>query len=110
MEVIGPGRLKELAGIFEDQSIRSCFVVADPTAFVSSGASETLQPLLDSLETVTVFSDFAPNPDDTSVEKARHLATQSAYDAIVAVGGGIGYRHREARQLQSGYAIERSRR
>ena len=87
-EVIGPGRLSDLKDIFEGLSIRSCFLVADPTAYTSSGASERLQPLLDSLDTVTVFSDFAPNPDDTSVEKARRLATESSYDAIVAVGGG----------------------
>jgi alcohol dehydrogenase class IV len=87
-EHIGPGKLSELSDIFKTRGIRSCFLVADPVAYVSSGASEVIKPLLDTLETLTIFSDFSPNPDDLSVEKALGCATRQSYDAVLAVGGG----------------------
>ena len=87
-EFIGAGRLSKLGDIFKSRGIRSCFLVADSGAYDSSGASESIRPLLETLETLTIFSDFAPNPDDISIERALGSATIPAYDAILAIGGG----------------------
>ncbi|MEE2754067.1 MAG: phosphonoacetaldehyde reductase [Candidatus Latescibacterota bacterium] len=87
-EFIGAGRLSKLGDIFKSRGIRSCFLVADSGAYGSSGASESIRPLLETLETLTIFSDFAPNPDDISIERALGSATIPAYDAILAIGGG----------------------
>jgi alcohol dehydrogenase len=88
IEHIGPGSISQIGPLLEAQGIRSCFMVADPHAYQASSAESKLRPCLDKLDRVTVFSDFAPNPDIESVERAVTLSSEATYDAVIAVGGG----------------------
>ncbi len=86
-EILGSGRLAELPSLLESRSAQSCFIIADPGAYEASGVNERLKILLAGMD-FTVFTDFAPNPDEASVERALTAARQSDSESVLAVGGG----------------------
>ena len=82
-----PHALRAITEVLDSQDVRSLFVVADRVACEKSGAKEVLSEALEGRE-VAFFFDFEPHPRWEDVERGLALFRDSAYDAILAVGGG----------------------
>ena len=88
IEHIGSNQIARVGELFETNRVRSCFVVADPVAYEASGAGIGIRQYLETIDHVTIFKDFSPNPDTASVERAYHAAVTSSPDCVLAIGGG----------------------
>ncbi|MFP6583958.1 MAG: phosphonoacetaldehyde reductase [Candidatus Hydrogenedentota bacterium] len=79
--------LDRVSEILDQLSCTSILLVADPVAYEQSGASHSLEQVLESRK-VEIFSEFTPNPSlEALVDGIRHYHSVQP-DAIVAVGGG----------------------
>ncbi len=79
--------LGQLSDVLEELRCRSLFLVADPIAYVASGAAGQLASIL-SRYRVTSFQDFDPNPKLAQLVAAVELFREQPGDVVLAVGGG----------------------
>ncbi len=63
------------------------FLVSGPHSYVASGAAAFLSPLLAGYS-VTMFSEFSPNPQMEELRQALALFRKSGASRIIAIGGG----------------------
>ncbi|MEM7313982.1 MAG: phosphonoacetaldehyde reductase [Planctomycetota bacterium] len=80
-------QIEHLDEWLQSVSCQRLFLVADEAAFRLSGAARRLEPILAKYH-VTVFSDFAPNPNLRSVINGCGILQPTSADAVVAIGGG----------------------
>ena len=86
----GDGVYEQLDAYWEQEGIRHILLVC--------GRSAKKLPVYHYFEEldrsgkvrVTQFSDYAPNPDYSSVEKGTALFREKGCDAVAAIGGGSG--------------------
>lgn len=76
-----------VAGVLDDLSGRSVFLVADEMAYRHSGAADALGPILDR-HRVHVFQDFEPNPKLRDVHQGLEQFRRAPADVVLAIGGG----------------------
>ena len=73
--------------ILRERSVSRILLVSGKNSYEKSGASAWLMPVLADVEVIR-FSDFAENPDITDLKKGLVLYRESAFDLIIAAGGG----------------------
>lgn len=79
--------LEQLPKVLAELECRSLFLVADPIAYVASGAAGRLAPIL-SRYRVTCFQDFDPNPKLAHLVAGLERFREQPSDVVLAVGGG----------------------
>ena len=84
---LSSGAIENVSAIFDQQNVRSVFVVADRTAYDLSGAKAKLVPALEGRE-CAFFDAFAPNPKYDDVMRGLHVWRDHPCDMVLAVGGG----------------------
>ena len=84
----GEGALAEFAKRLGQTSIKKILLVTDKT-LVKIGLAQTVTELIEAQNIQTVvFDETHPNPIEEDVEKGARIFTDSACDAVVALGGG----------------------
>jgi len=86
-ELTGKGCVKQLPHLLNKYDVRSIFLVTGKESYISSGAKEVLDSLLQDYKIIQ-FSDFDVNPKIEDVIRGIRLATEEKPDVIIAVGGG----------------------
>jgi hydroxyacid-oxoacid transhydrogenase len=84
----GFGATREVGADLSDLGILHALVFIDPFLRSMTPVSTTLQSLEDNHIAFTVFDRVRVEPSDESMHEAIRFAATTAYDAIVAVGGG----------------------
>lgn len=79
--------LGQLAGLLDQMSVQSLFLVADAAAFRHSGAEDRLSPLFEKFH-VSRFSEFEPNPKLPDVQRGVEQFRRDPTEVVLAVGGG----------------------
>ena len=80
-------QIEDIAIVLQRASPHQLFLVADPNAYVQSGAEKRLAPFLAHHQT-RCFSDFEANPKIRDVEKALELFADDREATVIAIGGG----------------------
>lgn len=86
-EYVGAGSIDRLRDILAIEKPQKIFMVHGKSSFLSSGASNTIIPLLASYTTAS-FSDFSANPKIEDIKKGLEQFRNNNYDLVLAVGGG----------------------
>ena len=86
-EYIGKGKIKNLKNILEDHSPNSIFLVTGKKSYISSGAKDTLYPILKKYNR-TEFSNFSTNPKLEEITQGIEKFKKNDCDIIIAIGGG----------------------
>ena len=86
---IGPNSSSALKEILDHLNASTIFLVADPQAYIASGASSTLAAAFTGRR-ILLFDQFAPTPKLDDVEAALNIFQlgSTAETVIIAVGGG----------------------
>ena len=81
------GAIETVQSLLDDRAVRSVFVVADRTAYDKSGAKMYIESALQERIQV-IFDDFAPNPKYTDVIRGVKFWHAHPCDMMIAIGGG----------------------
>jgi len=84
----GFGATREVGADLADLGLRHALVFTDPLLRAMAPVATVLQSLEDNGIAFTLFDRVRVEPSDQSFLEAIHFATETPYDAIVAVGGG----------------------
>lgn len=79
--------LGQLTEVLATLGCRSLFLVADPVAYVASGAAGRLTPVFTG-HRVTLFQDFDPNPKLEHLAEGLQRFRAQPGDVVLAIGGG----------------------
>lgn len=79
--------LGQLTEVLATLRARSLFLVADPVAYVASGAALRLKPILAG-HRVTLFQDFDPNPKLEHLKEGLARFREQPGEVVLAIGGG----------------------
>src|SRR5580658_3347059 len=84
----GFGATREVGADLGDLGIRHALVFTDPLLRFMAPVAIALPSLEDNGISFTLFDRVRVEPSDASIQDAIRFATATAYDAVVAVGGG----------------------
>jgi alcohol dehydrogenase len=85
-EYFGSGSLSQLEKILDEVNPKKIFLVTGKKSFQSSGAADTLMPILDKYRH-QIFNDFTPNPKLVDIQKGIDLFDDDV-ELVISVGGG----------------------
>ena len=85
--ISGLGSISKLINILENKDARNILLVTGKKSFLTSGASEALDPIFKRFN-ATRFHDFEINPKLEDALKGTEIARKKNIDTIVSIGGG----------------------
>ena len=103
-EYFGPGSIKNLNLILQEENSKNIFLVCGKESFETSGAKHYIDQFSQEYF-FTRFSDFSSNPKIEQIQAGLELFNQRGYDTILAVGGGSPIDVAKAIKL---FALEKS--
>ena len=84
----GPTAWTDFADLLASRGVRRIFLVCGDSTWAKSGVAPHLDALRAGGIEIRRFTDFSPNPDESSAKAAGEICRGFAPDVILGVGGG----------------------
>jgi len=89
LDYVQVSAIKHLKEYLTENGFKNVFLVTGKTSYLESGAKKTLDRLSEELGlSITIFSDYSPNPKIFDVVKGLTIFKSTKPDVVVAIGGG----------------------